>query len=42
LEVDARRASLVAELVAADARYHEVTVHLDLTGRARFLLATRR
>ena len=42
LEVDARRASLVAELVARDPRYHEVAVHLDLTGRERFVLATRR
>jgi len=42
LEVDARRASLVAELVARDTRYHEVGVHLDLTGRERFVLATRR
>lgn len=42
LEVDARRASLVAELVARDARYEEVGVHLDLTGRERFVLARRR
>ena len=42
LEVDARRASLVAELVAADDRYEQVTVELDLTGRERFLLAVRR
>ena len=42
LEVDARRASLVAELVARDARYRDVGVHLDLTGRERFVLAYRR
>jgi release factor glutamine methyltransferase len=42
LEVDARRASLVAELVAHDARYADVGVHLDLTGRERFVLAVRR
>lgn len=42
LEVDARRASLVAELVAHDARYEDVAVHLDFTGRERFVLARRR
>lgn len=42
IEVDARRASLVAELVSADERYDGVSVHLDLTGRERFVLATRR
>lgn len=42
LEVDARRASLVAELVARDARYRDIGVHLDLTGRERFVLALRR
>ena len=42
LEVDARRASLVAELVARDERYADIAVHLDLTGRERFVLATRR
>ena len=42
LEVDARRASLVAELVAGDSRYRDVGVHLDLTGRERFVLAHRR
>ena len=42
LEVDARRASLVAECVARDARYQDVGVHLDLTGRERFVLAFRR
>jgi release factor glutamine methyltransferase len=42
LEVDARRASLVAEWVASDARYEKISVHLDLAGRERFVLATRR
>ena len=42
IEVDARRASLVAELVARDARYEDVGVHLDLAGRERFVLAVRR
>lgn len=41
LEVDVRRAGLVAELVAADLRYHDVRVHLDLTGRERFVTARR-
>lgn len=42
LEVDARRAGVVAELVSADTRYDDVTVKLDLAGRERFVLATRR
>jgi len=42
LEVDSRRASLVAELVASDGRYDNVTVELELAGRERFVLATRR
>lgn len=42
LEVDARRASLVAELVSQDQRYEQVEVHLDLAGRERFVLAIRR
>lgn len=42
LEVDARRASIVAELVSADERLENVSVHLDLTGRERFVTATRR
>lgn len=41
LEVDARRASLVAEVVSSDARYQEVSVKLDLAGRERFVLAKR-
>lgn len=42
LEVDARRASLVAELVSRDDRWQHVNVHLDLAGRERFVLATRK
>jgi methylase of polypeptide subunit release factors len=42
LEVDTRRASLVAEAVATDGSYRDVVVHLDLTGRERFVLARRR
>jgi|SRR5579862_685844 len=41
LEVDARRAALVAELVSANARFATVAVRLDLTGRERFVLARR-
>ena len=42
LEVDARRASLVAELAASHGRYDGVRVLLDLTGRERFVVARRR
>ena len=41
LEVDTRRASLVAEALAADGAYRDVSVHLDLTGRERFVLGRR-
>lgn len=41
LEVDVRRASLAAELLAVDPRYREVAVRLDLTGRERFVIARR-
>ena len=41
LEVDARRAALVAELVSSDSRFQDVSVHLDFAGRERFVLATR-
>lgn len=41
LEVDERRASLVAELVMATGNYIAVGVGLDLTGRERFVFATR-
>ena len=41
LEVDARRAAQVAAIVRADARFRDVIVRPDLTGRDRILLATR-
>jgi release factor glutamine methyltransferase len=41
LEVDARRASLAAEIAATDGRYGDVRVRLDLAGRERFVLAVR-
>ncbi len=41
LEVDARRASLVAESLAVDPRYSEIAVRLDLAGRERFVVARR-
>lgn len=41
LEVDMRRASLVAELVASHGAYREVRVDLDLAGRERFVTASR-
>jgi release factor glutamine methyltransferase len=42
LEVDARRASLAAELAASHGAYGDVCVELDLTGRERFVVARRR
>ena len=42
LEVDSRRASVAAELVATDGAYEMVQVVLDLTGRERFVVARRR
>jgi release factor glutamine methyltransferase len=41
LEVDSRRAALVAECVATDGRYSQVRVRLDLAGHERFVLARR-
>ena len=41
IEVDVRRASLAAELVSRDWRFHDIRVELDLTGRERFVLARR-
>lgn len=41
LEVDERRASLVAELVMAQGCYRDIAVRLDLTGRERFVFASR-
>lgn len=42
LEVDMRRASLVAERAAAHGAYEDVRVLWDLTGRERFVVARRR
>jgi release factor glutamine methyltransferase len=42
VEVDARRASIAAELVASHGDYEQVQVLLDLTGRERFVVARRR
>ena len=42
LEVDSRRASVAAELVAMDGAFDMVQVVLDLTGRERFVVARRR
>jgi release factor glutamine methyltransferase len=42
LEVDTRRASLVAEMAARERRFESVRVELDLTGRERFVLARRK
>jgi len=39
MEVDARRASLVAELLMSNGSYIDVKVRLDLAGRERFVLA---
>jgi release factor glutamine methyltransferase len=41
LEVDERRASLVAEMVMSAGCYIDVGVTLDLTGRERFVFASR-
>jgi release factor glutamine methyltransferase len=41
MEVDVRRASLVAELVSRERRFHAIRMELDLTGRERFVLARR-
>jgi release factor glutamine methyltransferase len=42
LEVDVRRAGMVAEAAASHGAYDEVRVLLDLTGRERFVVARRR
>jgi len=42
LEVDGRRASLVAELALAHGAYRDVSVRLDLAGQERFVLAVKR
>ena len=41
LEVDERRASLVAELMMQNGSYSNIGVRLDLAGRERFVFATR-
>ena len=41
LEIDARRASLAAEIAMSDGRYRDVSVERDLAGRERILLARR-
>ena len=41
LEVDMRRAGVVAELIAVQGSYAEVEVLLDLSGRERFVFARR-
>jgi release factor glutamine methyltransferase len=41
LEVDERRASLVAEMIMRHGEYRDVGVRLDLAGRERFVLAWR-
>jgi release factor glutamine methyltransferase len=41
LEVDARRASLAAELAMSDGRYRDVSIERDLAGRERVLMAKR-
>jgi release factor glutamine methyltransferase len=42
LEVDTRRAADAAALVNAAGAYEQVTVHNDLTGRERFIVARRK
>jgi release factor glutamine methyltransferase len=41
LEVDSRRASLVAEMVMTSERYRDVQVEPDLSGRERFVVALK-
>ncbi|MGH9886094.1 MAG: peptide chain release factor N(5)-glutamine methyltransferase [bacterium] len=41
MEVDVRRASLVAELLTRERQFRAIRVELDLTGRERFVLARR-
>lgn len=41
LEVDERRASLVAEMIMGNGEYRDVGVRLDLAGRERFVLGWR-
>ena len=41
LEIDSGRASLARDAAAADARWRDVEIRMDLTGRERFLVARR-
>jgi release factor glutamine methyltransferase len=41
VEIDANRGSLARACVEADARWEQVAIRLDLTGRERFLMARR-
>jgi release factor glutamine methyltransferase len=41
LEVDCRRAHQVTELIASSGGFQDIQLHQDLTGRDRFVLATR-
>ncbi len=41
LEVDSNRASIAAELVLTSGSFRDVSVELDLTGRERFVMATK-
>ncbi|MFN2399683.1 MAG: peptide chain release factor N(5)-glutamine methyltransferase [Gemmatimonadaceae bacterium] len=41
LELDSRRAARAAALALEDGRYRDINVLFDLTGRERFLMATR-
>lgn len=42
LEIDSRRAALARECAATETRFRDVELRLDLTGRERFLVATKR
>jgi release factor glutamine methyltransferase len=41
LEIDARRAELVVEILQTDGRYGSIGIKRDLTGRDRFVIARR-
>ena len=41
VEIDARRASLAAELALSDGRYRDIVIERDMAGRERILLARR-
>ena len=41
LEIDSGRASLARDAAAADSRWRDVEIRMDLTGRERFLVARR-